>query len=119
VDVRVVRDNFKQKETDSGNVELSRLDASVSKIISDRVKVLIESKCVVDRLLYEGKLSSSIVVPALQLSGLRARLYSVRIAADGLYVAVDEGSSILPTTVTEIQSLRKTFCLLEKFKVVN
>ncbi|KAI7869326.1 hypothetical protein BDF14DRAFT_1783742 [Spinellus fusiger] len=39
---------FKQKEADSGNIELLRLDASVSKVSNDKVKILIEFKSLVD-----------------------------------------------------------------------
>ena len=51
--------------------------------------------------------------------GLRAKLFSVRLVADGLYVAVNEGSCTLPSTAADIYNLRQVYILLEKFKVIR
>lgn len=73
VDVRVVRDIFSarqsKKESDTGNVELSRKGASISKITDDKFKLLIESKCVLDRIMTTLDAQKAVVVPALQLKG--------------------------------------------------
>ena len=77
VDVRVVRDIFSarqsKKESDAGNAELSRKDASVGKITDDKVKLLIESKCVLDRIISTLEIERPVVVPALQLKGMQYR----------------------------------------------
>ena len=73
VDLRIVKDTLarRKKEADKGNVELARKDCSLSKTCSDRTKLLIESKCVLDRLIDENSHLDvkDIKVPALQLSG--------------------------------------------------
>ncbi|CDH50604.1 predicted protein [Lichtheimia corymbifera JMRC:FSU:9682] len=90
VDVRVVRDIFSarqsKKESDTGNVELSRKGASISKITDDKFKLLIESKCVLDRIMTTLDAQKAVVVPALQLKGLKAELSSLQLAADSLYI---------------------------------
>ena len=74
VDVRVVRDIFSarqgKKESDTGNGELSRKGASVGKITDDKVKLLVESKCVLDRIIATLETERPVVVPALQLKGM-------------------------------------------------
>ncbi|KAG2224403.1 hypothetical protein INT45_002942, partial [Circinella minor] len=47
VDVRIVRDTLsrRRKEADQANVEMARKNPTISKTSSDRIKLLIESKC--------------------------------------------------------------------------
>lgn len=74
VDVRAVCGRFSArrnlKEVDTANVEIARADASIGKITSDRTKLFIENKCVVDRLLFEGISKEDAVVPCLQITGI-------------------------------------------------
>ncbi|KAI9246062.1 hypothetical protein BDA99DRAFT_565646 [Phascolomyces articulosus] len=60
----------RKKEADKGSVELARRDCSLSKTCNDQAKLLIESKCVLDRLIDENSHLDvkDIKVPALQLS---------------------------------------------------
>lgn len=59
-----------RKEADKANMELARLDAPLSKTASDRTKLLIESKCVLDQSVRENSHATEpIAIPALQLSG--------------------------------------------------
>ncbi|CEG82603.1 hypothetical protein RMATCC62417_16653 [Rhizopus microsporus] len=108
VDVRAVYDNFaarkSKREADTRNVEILRLDASAGKVTGDKVKLFVESKCVVDRLLSENTPSKDAIVPALQLSGLKAILFSLRLVGSGLYVAVEEDRCSLPTNVNNIKT---------------
>ncbi|KAI9275755.1 hypothetical protein BDA99DRAFT_418918, partial [Phascolomyces articulosus] len=72
VDLRFIKDtvSHRKKEADKGNVELARSDCSSSKTYSDKTKLLIELKCVLDRLVKEETVvAKSIIIPALQLSG--------------------------------------------------
>lgn len=51
-------------------VEMAKMGASVVKTCSDKSKLLIESKCVLDRLISENpERTGQITVPALQVVG--------------------------------------------------
>lgn len=121
VDVRAVYDKFSArrslKEVDTGNVEIAKSDASIGKITSDRIKLFIENKCVVDRLVFEGISKKDAVIPCLQITGPRATLYSVRLVANGLYVGVEEGRCSLLRNGTDITNFRHAVNLLQTFRV--
>ncbi|KAG1165142.1 hypothetical protein G6F46_012340 [Rhizopus delemar] len=108
MDLRVVRDVIskinKRKEENTANAETAKLDASIGKIDNDRCKLLLESKCVLDRLINVTR-DDTIVVCALQLAGLQATLISLVLEADGLYVALNEASASLPTSESDLKSL--------------
>ncbi|KAG0749335.1 hypothetical protein G6F62_006447 [Rhizopus arrhizus] len=46
----------------------------------------------------------------------RATLYSIHLAANGLYVAVNEGTSVVPNHIAHIKDFREVIMLLFKFK---
>ncbi|ORE10263.1 hypothetical protein BCV72DRAFT_192695, partial [Rhizopus microsporus var. microsporus] len=52
VDLRVVKDILSRRNKEAGmaNVEMAKMGASIVKTCSDKSKLLIESKCVLDRL---------------------------------------------------------------------
>ncbi|KAI8379786.1 uncharacterized protein BYT42DRAFT_546083 [Radiomyces spectabilis] len=120
VDVRAVRDNFSalrnRRESDAANVELARVGASLGKMFGDKMKLLVESKCVVDRTVKDSNPEKIVAVPAMQITGLHAGLFSVRLGAPGLYVAVSEGTCQLPKTADMLRDLREAYVLLRKFK---
>ncbi|KAG1530327.1 hypothetical protein G6F51_013875 [Rhizopus arrhizus] len=74
VDVRAVYDRFSARKNLKGvntaNVEMARADASIGKITSDRTKLFIGNKCVIDRLVFEGINKEDAVVPCLQITGI-------------------------------------------------
>ncbi|CAO3672236.1 unnamed protein product [Rhizopus microsporus] len=70
VDLRVIKDTLsrRNKEADTDNMELARMGASVVKTCSDKSKLLIESKCILDCLVREHpEQACNTVVPALQI----------------------------------------------------
>ncbi|KAI7894341.1 uncharacterized protein EV154DRAFT_415464, partial [Mucor mucedo] len=72
VDLRVVKDTLsrRKKEADKANCEISRIDPGLVKITSDRTKLLVESKAVLDKIAKEDpRRAKDISVPALQLTG--------------------------------------------------
>ncbi|KAG2222352.1 hypothetical protein INT45_009825 [Circinella minor] len=119
VDVRVVRDNYgaqkSKRESDTGNGELAKAHPSIGKITHDKAKLYIESKCVVDKLIAEIRGGVHLSVPAIQLAGLEAKLYSLKLEEDGVYVGVLEGRCTLPTTASNLRQLQDTYKLLQKF----
>lgn len=119
VDVRALHDNFaarkNRQKSDTGNAEIKRMDASVGKAFSDKAKLLIESKCIVDRLLFENTPNKCAIVPALQLTDLKATLFSLCLVSDGLYVALEDRCS-LPSNINDIDSLRQVYTLLQKLR---
>ncbi|KAI9480381.1 MAG: hypothetical protein EXX96DRAFT_521406 [Benjaminiella poitrasii] len=121
VDVRAVYDRFSArkslKEVDTANVEMARTDASIGKITSDRTKLFIENKCVIDRSVLEGMDKEDAVVPCLQIIGSRAALYSVRLVANGLYVGIEERRCSLAKNGNDIHNFRHTVNLLQAFRV--
>lgn len=58
------------KEVDTGNVEVAKADASIGKNTLDRIKLFIENKCVVDRLVFKGISKKDAVIPCLQITGI-------------------------------------------------
>ncbi|KAI8379791.1 uncharacterized protein BYT42DRAFT_340731 [Radiomyces spectabilis] len=117
---RVVRDEFpalnNKKESHMGNVTISHMNEPVGKTTIDKAYLFIESKCVIDRTIIDSNPDRPVVVPAMQIIGSHAKLFSVRLAAPGLYVVVSEGSCTLPTTVDTFRDLREVYILLRKFK---
>ncbi|KAI7856254.1 hypothetical protein BDC45DRAFT_567303 [Circinella umbellata] len=120
VDLRIVKDTLarRKKEADKGNVELARKDCSLSKTCSDRTKLLIESKCVLDRLNDEHSHLDvkDIKVPALQLLGAKARMHTLRVVGVGMYVGIKEKGATVPSKaddITEFRPVKLTLNLVE------
>ncbi|KAG2219873.1 hypothetical protein INT45_001618 [Circinella minor] len=84
---------------------------------TDKIKLLITSKLILDHLLATTENQDDIAVPALHLCGHEIKLISLRLAADGVYVAVMEGFSRFPRSATDLHVLRKIINILYKFKV--
>ncbi|KAG2208698.1 hypothetical protein INT47_007797 [Mucor saturninus] len=87
VDLRVVKDSLsrRKKEPDKANYEISKIDPGLVKITSDRTKLLVESKAVLDKIAKDPIRARNISLSALQLTGNHA--------ANGLYVGLKEGSA--------------------------
>ncbi|KAG1465731.1 hypothetical protein G6F55_000946 [Rhizopus delemar] len=119
VDLRALKDYLLRikKEADKANCEVAKFDPSLIKITSDRTKLLIESKAVLDKLVGENpEKANDITIPGLQIIGNKAILYSLRLAANGLYVDIKEGTAVIPNHVSHIKDFRETVLLLYKFK---
>jgi hypothetical protein len=143
VDLRVVRNVIsktnKRKEEGTDNAEIAGLAASIGKIDGGRCELLLESKCILDRLINATR-DDTIVVCALQLAGinidiyeeyfnkedsnavtivgLQATLFSLVLEADGLYVGIKEASASLPTSDSDLKNLREVYNVLSAFKVI-
>ena len=63
------RSNRKRKEIDQANAEVSSRDAPLSKTSSDRIKLLVEGKCILDDFVKADPHAHSVKVPLLQLTG--------------------------------------------------
>ncbi|KAI8379809.1 uncharacterized protein BYT42DRAFT_481755, partial [Radiomyces spectabilis] len=85
-----------KKEATLVNLGMARIGASVAKVTGDKTKLFIERKCVIDRIITESEPERPVVLPALQLTGLTATLFRLRLVAPGLYVAISEGTCELP-----------------------
>lgn len=72
VDLRVVKDTLsrRRKEVDVANCEIFKINPSLIKITTDRTRLLIESKVVLDNMMKENpNRAKEISVPGLQLIG--------------------------------------------------
>lgn len=72
VDLRALKDYLLRikKEADKANCEVAKFDPSLIKITSDRTKLLIESKAVLDKLVGENpEKANDITIPGLQIIG--------------------------------------------------
>ncbi|KAG1235669.1 hypothetical protein G6F68_001680 [Rhizopus microsporus] len=100
VDLRVIKDTLsrRNKEADTDNMELTRMGASVVKTCSDKSKLLIESMCILDCL------TTTTV------------LFSLRLLAPGLYVAVKEAIASISSSMSKLKDFRDVAKLLFKFK---
>ncbi|CEJ02322.1 hypothetical protein RMCBS344292_16329 [Rhizopus microsporus] len=120
-DLKVVRDTLlrRNKEAGAGNMEIARMGASVIKACSDKTKLLIESKCVLDHLVRASPhWAMDVAVPALQIIviGNKATLLSMRLVAPGMYVAVKEVAATIPGRASYVKDFRQVINLLFKFK---
>ncbi|CEG80753.1 hypothetical protein RMATCC62417_15049 [Rhizopus microsporus] len=119
VDLRVIKDTLsrRSKEADAANMETARMGASIAKTSSDKVKLFIESKCVLDRLARENpERTGQIAVPALQIVGNKVILFPLRLAAPGLYVGVKEESAAILASISHIKRFLEAVKLLYKLK---
>ncbi|ORE02580.1 hypothetical protein BCV72DRAFT_214998, partial [Rhizopus microsporus var. microsporus] len=108
----------RKEEADKANVEFWRMNASDLKITTDRIKLFIESKCVLDHLVVEKTANAGdIAIPALQLIGNKSRLYSLRLVASVLYISVKKASAYIPSRASSIKVFRDVIELLFTFKV--
>ncbi|KAI8379847.1 hypothetical protein EDC96DRAFT_434395 [Choanephora cucurbitarum] len=120
VDLRLVKDTIsrRKKEASKANVEVAKFGASPAKITTDSSKLFIESKIVIDNLAKEEpKKANRTIVPSLQIVGNKIILFSVALEANGVYVAVREGSAFIPSHVSHVKDLRRVIKLLSKLKV--
>ncbi|EIE76421.1 hypothetical protein RO3G_01125 [Rhizopus delemar RA 99-880] len=72
VDLRALKDYLLRikKEADKANCEVAKFDPSLIKITSDRTKLLIEPKAVLDKLVGENpEKANDITIPGLQIIG--------------------------------------------------
>ncbi|KAG1051134.1 hypothetical protein G6F43_006640 [Rhizopus delemar] len=119
VALRILKDTLsrRRKEADKANVEIARSNPSLIKIATDRTKLHIESKIVLDKLIkgVSGR-TRDISIPGLQITGSKFTLCSLKLGANGLYVGVKEGVAVIPNHTSHIKDFRETIKLLYKFK---
>ncbi|CAO3698697.1 unnamed protein product [Rhizopus stolonifer] len=119
VDLRVLKDTLsrRRKEADKANVEIAKGNASLIKVTSDRTKLHIESKVVLDKLIREvPEKDKNVCIPSLQLAGAKATLYSLKLGANGLYIAIKEESAAIPNHASKVGHFKDVLKLLFKFK---
>ncbi|OBZ80833.1 hypothetical protein A0J61_11118 [Choanephora cucurbitarum] len=122
VDLRLVKDTLarRKKEASKANVEVAKFGASPMKITGDSSKLFVESKIVIDNLAKEEhKKINRIIVPSLQIVGNKITLFSVALEANGVYVAVREGSAFIPSHVSHTKEFKRVIKLLLKFKAAT
>ncbi|KAI7855845.1 hypothetical protein BDC45DRAFT_480527 [Circinella umbellata] len=117
VDLRLVTDTKAGKhcEDDRADCEVAKRETPISKSDTDQVKLLVESKLILDQLLAATKYDK----PALQLCGNCVFLYSLRLAADGLYVGAEEAQAMFRQNATEPNNLRNVVNLLDNFRLAT
>ncbi|KAL1929606.1 hypothetical protein VTP01DRAFT_1744 [Rhizomucor pusillus] len=86
------RINNQEQEEGPRRSEASRIGAPLSNTDTDRMKLLVESKPILDDCLA----NTNVVIPAIQPCDHTIKLLSLRLAADGLYVSASEGIAKSP-----------------------
>ncbi|GAA5809674.1 hypothetical protein MFLAVUS_003086 [Mucor flavus] len=100
---RILRDKLRQRynvETDLGVFETTEEDPGDVKYTSDRCKVPIVSKAIVDKFLLDGCLIDS--VDSLQIRGLEIRIGNTTLAEPGLYVGTQFYTSAIDKSLSNI-----------------
>ncbi|KAI7855839.1 hypothetical protein BDC45DRAFT_567807 [Circinella umbellata] len=105
----------KHCEDDHANCEVAKRETPVSKSDTNKIKLLVESKLILDQLLATTKYDEPVAIPALQLCGNSVFLYSLCLAADGLYVGAQEAQGMFPQNAFELMNLRNVVNLLYNF----
>jgi hypothetical protein len=90
VDLRIINDKIIQRyntENDIAVAEVAEEDSGDAKFVSDRYKISIENKVIIDRYLLDGV--KIISVDALQISGLQVFFLNTSLKEPGLYVSTE------------------------------
>ncbi|KAI7878371.1 uncharacterized protein EV154DRAFT_525036 [Mucor mucedo] len=111
IDVRLLLD-YSQNEIDlcAGEVAINTFDTD--KLIHDRSKCIRESKDICDHHIEAG-LGRDSVGWGIQISGLEARLMSIHLFREGLFVAVCQDTFLFPQNIEELPDFMHTLKGLE------
>ncbi|CAO3693081.1 unnamed protein product [Rhizopus stolonifer] len=104
VDLRILHDSIKQRynvENEVGVAEAAEEGPGDSKFKSDRCKVLIESKAVVDRYLLDGCFVDN--VDSLQICGLEIFFINLTLQDQGLYVGTQFYHSVVNNSLNSLE----------------
>ncbi|GAA5797442.1 hypothetical protein HPULCUR_002826 [Helicostylum pulchrum] len=104
VDARIITKSPSSDPADLLNLEASKDSNDSSKILSDNLKLAIESKVIVDHIvdfLPENHQMKYVSVQSIQISGLQAEICSLRLVDSGLYVHdIDFDISLPPSVIS-------------------
>lgn len=103
VDMRILHDRRRQGfdvETNVGAMEAAEEDPGDAKYLSDRCKVLVESKAMIDKFLLDGCLIDT--VDSLQICGLEVYFGSISLAARGLYVGTQFYNGTISNSLNDL-----------------
>ncbi|KAI8379846.1 hypothetical protein EDC96DRAFT_114937 [Choanephora cucurbitarum] len=110
----------RRKEADKADIQVARFGSGAIKITSDKTKLFIESKMVIDHIAKEETAkAANIIVPSLQIIGSKVALFSTKLEGNGVYVAVKEGSATIPSHMLHVKDFREVIMLLYKFKAAT
>ncbi|KAI9275280.1 hypothetical protein EDC94DRAFT_638353 [Helicostylum pulchrum] len=117
VDMRILHDSVRQRfnvETDLGVLEAAEEDPGDVKYTSDRCKVTIESKAIIDKFVLDGCLIDS--VDSLQVSGLELHFGRTTLARPGLYIADQFYTTTIDKSLNNISRYFDLACHLLCFR---
>lgn len=117
-DLRVILDVRRQRfnyERDLTNGEAAIPTQGRRKFVADHDKVLVEAKAILNHLINAGVDTKSVKV--LQLYGVEAYIYELRLAANGLYIASLAATLQIPVTGSKIDYVEAMYKDLTSFKV--
>lgn len=103
VDARFVTKSSDSDSADISNLEASKDSNDSSKIVFNNLKLVIESKVIVDHIVNFLPAKHQMIdvsVPSIQISGLQAEICSLRLVDSGLYVHDIDFDISLPPSVT-------------------
>ncbi|GAA5805160.1 hypothetical protein HPULCUR_010673 [Helicostylum pulchrum] len=117
IDVRLLLD-YERKEIDlcSGEVAIDANDAD--KLTHDRSKYIREAKEILDHHVEAG-MGENAIGWIIQFAGLEARLMSVRLFKEGLYVAISQKEMTFPQSLGELNDFTDTLNSLEYLVACN
>ncbi|KAF7721385.1 hypothetical protein EC973_004814 [Apophysomyces ossiformis] len=115
-DLRIVADDCAcaKEEMDVSGAEMARNGAALSKINSDRIKVILGGKCILDKLLETTGRPMEIAM--LHFAGLCGEVVTINLRADGLYVAQTIGELEIPSSPVNLRYLEQTVLALDNYK---
>ncbi|GAA5795128.1 hypothetical protein HPULCUR_000480 [Helicostylum pulchrum] len=115
--MRILHDSVRQRfnvETDLGVLEAAEEDPGDVKYTSDRCKVTIESKAIIDKFVLDGCLIDS--VDSLQVSGLELHFGRTTLARPGLYIADQFYTTTIDKSLNNISRYFDLACHLLCFR---
>lgn len=104
VDLRILHDRIRQGynvETDLRVFEAAEEDPGDVKYVSDRCKVMIESKAIIDKVVLDECLIDS--VDSLQVCGLEIHFSNTTLAEPGLYIGTQLYTSTIDKSLSNIR----------------
>ncbi|KAF7724269.1 hypothetical protein EC973_001170 [Apophysomyces ossiformis] len=121
-DLRIVADDYActEEELDVSGAEMAGNGAALSKINSDRIKVILGGKCIADKLLETTGRAMQVVMLHFAASmdhnfnfpGLCGEVVTINLRADGLYVAQTIGELEIPSCPANLKYLEQTVLAL-------
>ncbi|KAG1472311.1 hypothetical protein G6F56_001610 [Rhizopus delemar] len=104
VDLRIIHDSIKQRhnfENEVGVAEAAEENPGSAKFNSDRCKVLIESKAIVDRFILDGCPIDN--VDSLQICGMEAYFIKLELQDNGLYIGTQHYHSVVDASLNSLK----------------